>query len=575
MKKNGTYITCITLILITTQGTAQVDRITGKIHATRSEIIGENGMVATSQPLATQIGLDILKQGGNAIDAAIAANAALGLMEPTGCGIGGDLFAIIWDAKHRKLHGLNASGRSPKALSYQQLQQELTKLDRESIPPHGLLPISVPGAVDGWFQLHQRFGSLPMEKILQAPIHYAENGFPVSELIAYYWGLSIPHLSQQPGAYKQTFTLNGRAPKKGERFKNPDLANTYRILAKKGRDAFYKGEIADKIDAFMREHNGYLHKQDLLEHHSDWVEPQSVDYRGYRVYELPPNGQGIAVLQMLNILETYDLKVMGHNSAETLHLMIEAKKLVYEDRAKFYADMDFNTVPLKSLLSKQYAAARRKLIGTTAAHRVDSGNPALSQGDTIYLTTADKHGNMVSLIQSNYRGMGSGIVVPGTGFGLQDRGELFSMDTQHANAYAPGKRPFHTIIPAFITKDGKPYISFGVMGGALQPQGHVQIITNLIDFGMNLQEAGDAPRWQHLGSTEPTSNQSAYLTGGGYIEFESGIDYQTLRDLMQKGHDARYGLGGYGGYQAIMWDSKLEVYFGASESRKDGQAAGY
>lgn len=575
MKKNRVYITGMALFFMTAPGVSQVDRITGKIHASRSEVIGGNGMVATSQPLATQVALDILKQGGNAIDAAIAANAVLGLMEPTGCGIGGDLYAIIWDAKQKKLHGLNASGRSPRALSYAQLKQELTQLKRDSIPPYGFLPISVPGAVDGWFEMHRRFGKLSMQNILQPAIEYAENGFPVSELIAYYWKLGVPRLSEQPGAFKQTFTLNGRAPEKGERFKNPDLANIYRILAAKGRDAFYKGKIADQIDAFMQAHGGYLRKRDFEEHKSDWVEPLSVDYRGYRIYELPPNGQGIAALQMLNILENYDLKAMGHNTAETLHLMIEAKKLVYEDRAKFYADTGFSAVPLKTLLSKHYAGERSKLIGKTAARRVDSGNPALMQGDTIYLTTADKDGNMVSLIQSNYRGMGSGIVVPGTGFGFQDRGELFSLDPQHANVYAPGKRPFHTIIPGFITKDGNPFISFGVMGGAMQPQGHVQIVTNIIDFGMNLQEAGDAPRWQHMGSTEPTDSQSMYLTEGGYVELESGIDYQVIRDLMQKGHDIRYGLGGYGGYQAIMKDLKWDVYLGASESRKDGQAAGY
>ncbi|MCV6605485.1 MAG: gamma-glutamyltransferase [Porticoccaceae bacterium] len=551
------------------------DRITGVAGTTRSEVIARHGMVATSQPLATQVGLDILKQGGNAIDAAIAANAALGLMEPTGCGIGGDLYAIVWSARDKKLYGLNASGRSPLGLSHQQLSAELEKLGRTDIPLYGLLPISVPGAVDGWFQLHKKFGKLPMGAILSPAIGYAEEGFPVTELIAHYWQLSVPRLKDQPGAFQTTFTIDGRAPRTGELFRNPDLANTYRLLVEKGRDSFYGGEIADRIDRFMRQQGGYLRKQDLQQHRSDWVEPMSVNYRGYDVWELPPNGQGIAALQMLNILEKYDLKSLGHNSAELLHLMVEAKKLVFEDRARFYADTDFNQLPLQGLLSKEYAAQRRKLIGERAAQRVDAGNPNLYQGDTIYLTTADSQGNMVSLIQSNYRGMGSGVVVPGLGFGFQDRGQLFSMDPQHANSYQPGKRPFHTIIPAFVTQNGKPLISFGLMGGAMQPQGHVQVLVNMIDFGMNLQEAGDAARWQHFGSTEPTEGSQAYLSGGGELALESGFSYQVLRDLMGRGHKVIYRRGGYGGYQAIRYDREKGVYFGASESRKDGQAAGY
>lgn len=550
------------------------DRITGLDGTTRSEVIAPNGMVATSQPLATQIGLDILKRGGNAIDAAIAANAALGLMEPTGCGIGGDLFAIVWSAKDKKLYGLNASGRSPQGLSYQQLQEELKKLNRDDIPPYGMLPISVPGTVDGWFELHSKFGHLPMQEVLQPAIGYAEKGFPVSELISYYWNLSVPRLKEQPGAFESTFTIDGKAPHKGQIYRNPDLAATYRQLAKGGRDAFYRGAIAEQIDAFMRKEGGYLRKADFENHRSDWVEPLSTNYRGYDVWELPPNGQGIAALQMLNILEAYDLRSLGHNSAEFLHLMVEAKKLVFEDRAKFYVDPDFYKIPIQALLSKEYATERRKLIGERAAQRVEAGNPHLQQGDTIYLTTADSQGNMVSLIQSNYRGMGSGVVVPGLGFGFQDRGQLFSMDPGHANVYAPGKRPFHTIIPAFMSKDGKPLMSFGVMGGAMQPQGHVQIVVNLIDFGMNLQEAGDAARWQHFGSTEPTDGQSVLLTTGGELAVESGISYQVVRELMDKGHKVHYSKG-YGGYQAIWYDAEQGVYYGASESRKDGQAAGY
>jgi len=565
----------IPLLLLPAAQSLAYDRVTGQEFASRSEVIATQAMAATSQPLATQIALDVMKQGGNAIDAAIAANAALGLMEPTGSGIGGDLYAIVWSAKDKKLFGLNASGRSPKGLTLEQLQAEVKKLGRTDIPPLGMLPISVPGAVDGWFSLHDKFGQLPMKKVLAPAISYAENGFPVTELIAYYWQNSVPRLSTQPGDFKGTFTINGQGPKTGDIFKNPALATTYKQLANGGRDAFYKGAIAKKIDAFMQKEGGYLRYDDFASHSSTWVEPVSVNYRGYDVWELPPNGQGIAALQMLQILKNFDLKSMGFNSPESLHTLIEAKKLAFEDRAKFYADMDFAKVPVKQLISEAYGKERAKLIGPKAAQRVDAGNPHLYTGDTIYMTTADKDGNMVSLIQSNYRGMGSGVVVPGLGFGFQDRGQMFSLDAKHHNAYAPGKRPFNTIIPAFITKDNQPYMSFGVMGGAMQPQGHVQIVVNMIDYGMNLQEAGDAARWQHLGNTEPTDNTGMYLENGGYTEVERGIPWQTVQQLLQKGHDIRYGLGGYGGYQAIKKDPVSGVYYGASESRKDGQAAGY
>ncbi|MFA6955241.1 MAG: gamma-glutamyltransferase [Thermoanaerobaculia bacterium] len=552
---------------------AQVDRVTGRSFATRSEVIAKHGMAATSQPLATQVAIEILRKGGSAVDAAIAANATLGLMEPTGSGVGGDLFAIVWDQKSGKLYGINASGRSPTALTYETMKAELAKLDRESIPPTGMLPISVPGAVDGWFELHAKFGRLPMKDVLAPAIGYAEEGFPVSELIAYYWGRGVAALSKQPGGFRDTYTTKGVAPAKGDIFRNPDLARTYRLLASKGRDAFYRGEIADRIDRFFRENGGYLRRADLEAHHSEWVEPVSVNYRGYDVCELPPNTQGIAALQMLQLLEAYDLKSMGFNSPEALHLMIEAKKIVFEDRARHYADPDFAKIPLKGLLSDEYAAERRKLIDLARAQkRIPTGNPKIDEGDTIYLTTADSDGNMVSLIQSNYRGMGSGIVVPGLGFGFQDRGELFTMTPGHPNVYAPGKRPFHTIIPAFVMKDGKPWLSFGVMGGAMQPQGHVQILVNLIDFGMGLQEAGDAARWQHEGSSEPTGEA---MTDGGYVFVESGVPWETVRALEGMGHDVRTDVGGYGGYQAIMRDQARGVWFGASESRKDGQAAGY
>lgn len=453
------------------------------------------------------------------------------------------------------------------------MKAELEKLGRGTIPPHGVLPVSVPGAVDGWFELHAKFGRLPMKDVLAPAIAYADEGFPVSELIAYYWQRSVPVLSKQPGGFRDTYSVNGAAPGKGDLFRNPDLARMYRLLASKGRDGFYRGETAERIDRFFRENGGYLRREDLEAHRSEWVEPVSVNYRGYDVYELPPNTQGIAALQMLQILEAYDLASMGFNSPEALHLMIEAKKIAFEDRARHYADPDFSKIPLQGLLSDEYAAERRKLIDPARAQRrIAAGNPKIDEGDTIYLTTADRDGNMVSLIQSNYRGMGSGIVVPGLGFGFQDRGEMFTMEPGHPNVYASGKRPFHTIIPAFVMKDGKPWLSFGVMGGAMQPQGHVQIIVNLIDFGMSLQEAGDAARWQHEGSSEPTGEE---MTDGGFVFVESGVPWETLRALEAKGHDVRTDVGGYGGYQAIMRDDKQGVYYGASESRKDGQAAGY
>jgi gamma-glutamyltranspeptidase / glutathione hydrolase len=556
---------------------AQIDRVTGKNFATRSEVVAMHGMVCTSVPAATQVGLEILKRGGSAVDAAIAANATLGLMEPVSNGVGGDLFAIVYSAKENKLYGINGSGRAPLDLSYDQMKTELTKLHRETIPPLGMLPISVPGCVDAWAELHKKFGKLKLSDDLAPAIHYAEEGFPVTDLIAYYWAFGPRLYKGLPGAFLETYTLDGkgRIPAKGDIFKNPALARTLRLIGEEGRDAFYRGEIADKIDAFMRANGGFLRKIDFEKHTSTWVEPVSVNYRGYDVFELPPNGQGIATLQMLNILEGFDLRAMGRNSSETLHTMIEAKKIVWADRAKFYADPAFAKIPLTGLLSKTYAAERRKLIDPNHAEKhIEAGNPALDQGDTIYMCTADDEGNMVSLIQSNYRGMGSGIVVPGLGFMFQDRGELFSMDPQHANVYAPGKRPFHTIIPGFVMKDGKPWEAFGVMGGDMQPQGHVQVLTNQIDFGLNVQEAGDASRWHHEGDNEPTGEK---MENGGYVEVESGIPYESVRELRKRGHDMRFDVGGYGGYQAIkveMHDGRC-VYVGASESRKDGQAAGY
>jgi gamma-glutamyltranspeptidase/glutathione hydrolase len=554
------------VLLICLQPAISQDRITGHNFASRSEVIAQNGMAATSHPLATQVALDILKQGGSAVDAAIAANAVLGLMEPTGCGIGGDLFAIIWDSKTQKLHGLNASGRSPKSLT----REYFIENGYDLIPQRGALSVSVPGTVDGWFEMHKKFGKISMEAILQPSIDYARNGFPVTELIAYYLQRSAPVLSRYPN-FSETYMPNGRMPEKGEIFRNPLLADTYQTIARQGRDAFYKGEIARTIEKYLKDNGGFLSFEDMAAHSSTWVEPVSVNYRGYDVWQLPPNGQGIAGLQMLNILEGYDIADMGLYSPEYIHLLVEAKKLAFEDRARYYADMDFSPVPVAGLLSKDYATERRKLINPNrAARRYDAGIP--EPQNTIYLTVADKDGNMVSLIQSNYRGMGSGMTPTGLGFVLQNRGESFNLEEGHFNTYEPGKRPFHTIIPGFITKDGKPFISFGVMGGDMQPQGHVQIVINMIDFGMNLQEAGDAPRMQHVGSSDPTGSK---MTDGGIVNLESGFPYETIRALMEKGHRIQWASGPYGGYQAIMWDAVNKVYYGASESRKDGQAAGY
>jgi len=546
------------------------DRITGLGFATRSEVIAKHCMAATSQPLATQVALDVMREGGNAIDAAIAANATLGLMEPTGNGIGGDLFAIVWIQKEQRLYGLNASGRSPLSLSYEQLKAELAKQNRELIPSLGPLPVSVPGCVDGWFELHGRFGKLPMTQVLQPAIGYAREGFPVSELIAYYWGRS-GGLARYPG-FADTFLPGGKAPRKGELFRNPALADTLEKIARNGRDEFYRGETAKTIAAFMQRVGGYLSYEDLANHRSEWVEPVSVDYRGYKVWELPPNGQGIAALQMLGMLREFDLKSAGFGSADHLHWFVEAKKLAFEDRAKFYADPEFHKLPIPELISADYLRQRSQLIGRRAAQRVGAGNPALEDGDTIYLTVADQDRNMVSLIQSNYRGFGSGLCPDGLGFCLQDRGEMFDMNPGRFNTYAPGKRPFHTIIPAFVTKDDKPFLSFGVMGGATQPQGHVQIVLNIVDFGMNIQEAGDAPRILHNGSSEPTGER---MTDGGSVVLESGFEYATIRELLGRGHQVGFEVGNYGGYQGIRYDPVNDVYYGASESRKDGQAAGF
>lgn len=568
-----THTLLLICIFLTTNALAQHgggDRQVGPSFATRSPVMAKNGLAATTHPLATQIAIDVLQRGGNAVDAAIAANAAQGFMEPAGNGIGGDLFAIVYDPKTDSLYGLNASGRSPKGLSYEEMQQELG--DEQYIPAVSPLSVTVPGAVDGWFTLHERFGSMPMADVLQPTIRYAHEGVPLPPVIASYFPDSASGPPMHDNLFN-TYMPDGRALKAGDVFRNPDLARTLERIAEGGRDAFYEGTIAKTIDAYMRRVGGYLRAEDLAAHTSTWVNPVSTTYRGYKVYELPPNGQGIAALEMLNILEGYDLKSMGHNSADYLHAHIEAKKLAFADRARYYADPAFADLPVETLISKEYGSQRRQLIDMSQARQQVHPGPLPSQkGDTIYLTVADSSGMMVSLIQSIFYAWGSKLVPDGLGFALQNRGALFTMEQGHPNVYAPGKRPFHTIIPAFVTKDGEPFLSFGVMGGAMQPQGHVQVLSNIIDFGMNVQEAGDAARYRHTGSSQPTGQ---VMTDGGTVRLETGVAPEVIEELRRRGHHVIVGEGFFGGYQAIRWDPVQQVYHGASEMRKDGQAAGY
>jgi gamma-glutamyltranspeptidase/glutathione hydrolase len=554
------------------------DRYTGEPFATRAPVIAMHGMAATAQPLATMVAIDILKKGGSAVDAAIAANATLGLMESPSCGVGGDLFAIVWDPKSHKLYGLNGSGRSPHGRTLAQLKARLG--DKTLIPSLGSLSVTVPGAVDGWFELHDRFGKLPMQQLLAPAIGYAREGFPVSQLVAYYLERNFKafnknrDLIEEFDNAKHTFLIDGRTPRQGEIFRNPDLAHTYELLAQGGRDAFYKGAIAKTIDAYFRRIAGDLRYEDFADHKSEWVDPAGVNYRGYDVFELPPNTQGVAALEILKILEGFDLKTMGRGSADALHVMVEAKRLAFEDLAKYFADPAFYHAPVTTLTSDAYAAQRRALIHLDSVNdNIGPGEVKLVQGDTTYLTVADKDGMMISLIQSNYRGMGSGLVADGLGFMFQDRGELFNLDPAHPNVYAPGKRPFHTIIPAFVMKDGKPFMSFGVMGGDMQPQGHVQVLVNMIDFGLNIQEAGDAARFHHYNGPEATGEPAKSPIGT--LQLESGVSPAVRAELARRGHAIEPGDGGFGGYQAIMRDPQTGAYWGASEMRKDGAAMGY
>ena len=542
------------------------DRLSGHLFATRSEVIAKNGMAATNHPIATQVAIEILKKGGSAVDAAIAANAFLGFADPAMNGPGGDLFAIIWSAEDQKLFGLNASGKSPKNLTLEYFHEnEISRITGGS--PHA---VTVPGAVDGWFEMHGKFGKLEFADLLQPAIQYAREGIAVHAEVADLmdfldrdlirgYGLPEDFDWEQLEYFSSLYRENGRFPQKGEFFKNDDIADTYEKIATGGRDAFYRGEIAHTISEHIQSMGGFLSAEDFANHSSEWIDPISVNYRGYDVWEIPPNTQGMSVLQILNLLEGYDMAGYGFGSPEHVHYFTEAKKLAYADLATYVGDPDYSDLPVETLLTKEYASERRSLIRDDWA---GSYGPGLEgESHTIYLTVADGEGNMVSLIQSNSWLFGSLITPDGLGFPLQNRGSGFTLQEGHVNTYAPEKRPFHTIIPAFITKDGEPFLSFGLTGGDMQPQGHVQIVMNLIDFGMNVQEAGDAPRIRHYGA------------GEGSIALESGFGYETVRTLLKMGHQVQYGFESFGGFQGILFDGMF--YYGGSESRKDGQAAGF
>ena len=530
----------------------------------RSTVVSQNGMVCTSQPLASMAGIDILKAGGNAIDAAVCANAMLSLVEPMSCGPGGDLFAIVWIEKEKKLYGLNASGRSP----YDWDINAATSLGLKEIPVYGPLSWSVPGCVSGWKALLDRFGRQNMAQVLDAPTVYAKDGFPVSPIIARSWS-SIK--SKKYPTLIRPYVPGGTPPRYGDIFKNADLAEFFKIISR-DPDEFYKGEIADRIVRFSKANNGRFSERDFRDHTVDWIEPVSSNYRGYDVWELPPNGQGIAALQILNLLEHFDISSLGPNSAEQLHLFIEAKKLAFEDRAVYYADMDFADVPLKQLISKDYAKDRVKFINPKrAAQKVTAGRLS-GHSDTVYLTAADKDGNMISLIQSIYFGFGSQMVPDNLGFTLQNRGHLFSLNPKDLNKLEPHKRPFHTIIPAFVTKEGNPLFSFGVMGGDFQPQGHAQVLMNLIDFGMSPQQAGEQPRIEHNESSTPTGGK---MVGAGSVRCERDIPEAVKARLEAMGHKLNPDVGAFGGYQGIWRKEAPRRYFGGSDPRKDGCAIGY
>jgi gamma-glutamyltranspeptidase/glutathione hydrolase len=524
----------------------------------RSPAMGLRGVVATSQPLAANAGLDILKAGGNAIDAAVATAAVLTVVEPMSTSLGGDAFIMIYLAEERKLVGINASGRSPHAMTLDALNGRLESHDMDRI--RGIYSVSVPGAVDGWFEVLEEYGTMTMAEVLAPAIYYAEHGFPVSPIIAGAWrGLER---NQEPSTRAALLLDGERAPRAGEVFRNPDLAKTFRLLAEHGRDAFYEGPIAEAIVAYSDEHDGFLTMEDFADHTSTWVEPIYADYENYRLYELPPNGQGIAALEMIKILGNVDLGAMGHNSAEYLHYIIEAKKLAYADIERWNGDPDFNHLPTREIISTEYGRSQFERIDPTRAmERPESG--ISGHGDTVLLEVMDSDHNAVSFIYSIYSGFGSGLVAPGTGFPLQNRAALFSREPGHVNVVEPHKRPFHTIIPAMAFKDGEFLMTFGAMGGAVQPQQHVQIFLNVVEFGMNAQQAVEIPRINHGSGLSVTA--------------EPGIDESVLAQLEAWGHEIRRRTtrGGVGGAQLIIFDRLTGAMIGGSTPHKDGMAVVY
>lgn len=546
------------------------DRVAGQPFASRSAVWGARGAAATAHPTATLIAIDVLRAGGSAVDAAIAANVALGFLEPVACGIGGDAFAMVWDPKTARLVGLNGSGRSPRSLSLEAQRQSAL---RGHIRPYGATSVSTPGAVDAWWMLHQRFGKLPWRDVFAPAIALANEGAPVPQTIAAHLQASARLFAradlgiEETENFRRIWTPQGRAPEEGEIFANPSLARTLERIAREGRDGFYHGETAAVIDAYFKRIGGWLSAEDLAAHRGEWVAPVPTRYRGVDVWALPPNGQGLATLQMLNILETFDLADAGFQSARAIHLMAEAKRLAFEDRARFYADPDFAGVPVDWLVSKDYAAERARRIHPDRVMTEVHPGQAPGHGDTTYLCAADGEGMMVSLIQSNFRGMGSGLAADGLGFMFQNRGELFDLEEGRPNTYAPGKRPFQTIIPGFATVHGEPWLAYGVMGGDMQPQGQAQIIVNLVDFGLGLQEAGDAPRWRHEGSSDPTGRSA---DGIGALHLEDGVPEETRKKLAQTGWKIGASDGSFGGYQAVQRHPGR--YVAATEMRKDGVA---
>ncbi len=581
------------------------ERVSGQSFATRSPVLGAHGAAATAHPLATQTALDVLRAGGTAIDAAIAANAMLGLVEPTGNGIGGDIFVIVWDPATQRLHGYNGSGRSPRGLSFNEIRRVArARGNANAVPSFGAASVSVPGTVDGWFALHERFGRTPMTELLAPAIHAAREGAPIPQTIAMYWANNRRRLEREFAEgrleeienARRTYWRDpaqleapvadfadaeesdfgdvwrvGRMPDGHTLFANRDLANTLELIGRGGRNAYYRGPIARTIDAYMRRIGGWLRYEDLASHQGEWVDPVCAPYRGVEVCELPPNSQGVAALQTLRILEGFNLREMGFLSADSLHTQIEATRLAFADRAQFYGDPAFTHFDVRRLLMDEYTRERRAMIHNERAMPPPSHARLRIDGDTTYLTTADSSGMMVSLIQSNYRGMGSGLVPDGLGFMLQNRGELFSLQRGHPNQYMPGRRPFQTIIPAFALRNGSPWLAFGVMGGDMQPQGHVQIIVNLVDYDMDLQAAGDAVRYRFYGGAEPTGDEP---DGVGFVAMENGILPDVRAELERRGHRVRPADGSFGGYQAIMRNAN-GVYEAATEMRKDGSAGAY